>query len=241
MEVIRYSSDPLNTVKYVKENLGLMDEVTGFEVYFSNEDIPDVYRDVPDVYLLNRKREVQAKTYTFILKNDKKEVWLSGPTCGDEGNGPEATIEILKLLGVKYDYERITKERKIIEGNPIVRHDLNMLVCRREQWGAPREKLFKVKLSFSSAGRKYRAKSALKLIGDFVSLDLLIKSKELDIVDSYYFNDLDYPTEQEGEAYATNTAFTLNEVYSKLETNVIHEIIKEICDRYFAKYEFKYN
>lgn len=240
MEVIRYSSDPLNTVKYMKEHLGFIDEVTGFEVYF-DEEVPDVYRNVPDVFFINRRREEKPKDYTFIVRNPKHEVWLSGPTCGHGGSGPAATIEILKLLGIKYDYDRITREKRIVEWYPKVRHDLNMLVCRMEAWGAPREKMFKVKMSFKTAERKFRAKSALKLIGDFVSLDLLIKAKEFAVTDAYYFSDLDYSTEQEGEAYATNTAFTLTQPYAKLETEVIQEIIEEICKRYAAKYEFKFN
>lgn len=241
MEVIRYSSDPLNTVKYIKENLGFIEDVTDFEVYSHDEDIPDVYRNVPDVYFINRRREEQPKTYKFILRNRKQEVWLSGPTCGYGGIETEATIEILKLLGVKYDYEKIPREKKIVERNVLVRHDLNLLVCRRENWDSPREKLFKVKMSFKSAERKFKAKSALRQIGDFETLDVLIKSRIFDEVDAYYFRDLDYSTEQETEPYATNTVFIANQLYSKVPTDLIHEIIEDICKRYAAKYEFKFN
>lgn len=241
MEVIRYSSNPLNTVKYIKEHLGFIDDVTGFEVYSDAEDIPEIYRNVPDVYLFNQRREFEPKTYSFILKSRNQELWLSGPTCGYKGSETAATIEILQLLGVKYDYEKISKEKKIVERNLTVRHDLNILICKREDWEAPREKLFKIKISFQSAERKFRAKSALRQIGDFETLEILIKSKVFDEVDAYYFRDLDYPTEQEAEPYATNTVLTLNRLYSKVSTEFVKEITEDICKRYAARYEFKFN
>ena len=103
------------------------------------------------------------------------------------------------------------------------------------------EKLFKFKMSFPSAERKFKAKSALRQIGDFQLLDVLVKSRIFDEVDAYYFSDLDYPTEQEVEPYATNTVLTLNKLYAKVPTELIKDIVEDVCNRYAAKYEFKFN
>ena len=55
MEILRYSADPHSTVKYIKANLEFIDNITSFEVYFNDEDIPEVYRNVPDVYVYDGK------------------------------------------------------------------------------------------------------------------------------------------------------------------------------------------
>lgn len=130
MEIIRYKSDPHTTVKFIKTNLEFFNSITSFEAYFNDEDIPEIYRNVPDVSLFEGKRENVGINYTLILKDDEndQEIWLSGANCGYGGSGPSATIKILQILGVKFDYDRISEEKKIIATNLKSYHDLNLVV-----------------------------------------------------------------------------------------------------------------
>ncbi|WP_066066195.1 hypothetical protein [Neobacillus soli] len=243
MEIIRYCADPHSTVKYIKANLEFIDNITSFEVYFNDEDIPEVYRNVPDVYVYDGKRESQNRNYTLILRDDEneKEFWFSGATCGYGGSGPSATKQILQILGIKFDYNRISDEKKIIEKNLVSYHDINLMVYRpKNMLSMRREKILKVKLSFKTAHQKYRAKAALKCIGYIQPLRNLIEEHDMvEDIDTFYFRDIPYSTEKEWAEYATNNALTLNRIYSKIQDETIKEIIENIGYSFNAKIEIK--
>lgn len=235
MGIIRYNGDPHSTVKYVKANLKFIGNITSFEVYFKNENLPLMYRNVPDVYVYDGMRENQNHDYTLILRDDeaKKETWLSGANCGYGGSGPGATKEILQLLGVKFDYNRISEEKIIIESNLVVHHDLNVLVLRPRDVERPIEqKLLKVKMSFNSAAEKYNAKIALKQIG-------YVQPTRGEYDEVFESDELPYSTEQEWAEYATNNSLTLNRAYEKISDKSIKEIIEHIGFDYNAKFVIK--
>lgn len=235
MQIIRYAADPHSTVKYVKTNLEFIGNITSFEVYFDSDDIPKMYRNVPDVYVHDGKRENQTHDYSLILRDNEaeKETWLSGANCGYGGSGPGATTQILQLLGVKFDYNRISEEKKIIENDLIVHHDLNILILRpRDGRSLRTEKIMKVKMSLNTAADKYKAKQALKQIG-------YVQPLRGEYDDNIEFGKLPYSTENEWAEYATNNTLTLNRAYEKINDETIKEIIELICFNRSARFEIK--
>jgi hypothetical protein len=243
MEIIRHSADPHSTVKYIKSNLKFIGNITSYEVYFNDEEVPEMYRNVPDVYVYEGERKIQSITYNLILRDDEneREIWLSGANCGYSGSGPSATIQILQLLGIKFDYDRISNEKKIIEDNLVPYYDLNIVVFRpKDMLYLHREKLLKVKMSFKTADKKYKAKEALEQIGYIQPLRNLRADHDMvDDIDTYYFRDLPYSTEKEWAEYATNNALTLNRPYLKVDDESIKEIIENIGYTYNANFEIK--
>ncbi|MDW0116104.1 hypothetical protein QTL97_04095 [Sporosarcina thermotolerans] len=238
MEIIRYSADPHSTVRYIKANLDLLDDVTSFEVYFNDEDIPEIYRNVPDIYLDNGKREFQLRNYTFILRNEdsEREIWLSGATCGYSGSGPSATIEILQLLGIKFNYDRITSEKKIIEKDLVTYHDLNIHIYRpTELWNSRGDKIFTAKMSFETAAQKYEAKKLIEQKGYLRPLIRRSDYERIGEIEAYYFVNTPYSTRKEWPEYATNNTLTLNRAYSQIGVKTVKEIIENIGYAYNVK------
>jgi hypothetical protein len=244
MSIVRYSSDPHSTVKYVKDNLELIGDITSFQVYFKDEDIPKQYRDVPEVYVFEGKVCDEKRTYQLILRDDDtdREFWFSGANCGYGGSGPSATHQILQLLGVKnFDYERISNEQKII-GNDLVKyHDLNIIIFRPQDLiSINKEKVLKVKMTFNNADKKYKAKATLNNLGYVNPLNSYRSERELvgDIA-TYYFRELPYSTKHEWTEYATNNGLTLKRPYRKIDNETIKEIVENVCYDYNAKFEIK--
>jgi hypothetical protein len=146
----------VNFVKSILPNLG---NITEFEVYY--EESPYIVEED------GRKNE-----YTFILRDDQEnELWLYS-LCGYGGSGPQATKEILQILGLKDDYQ--ISERKIIkETNLKPIHDLRLIVFTHHEkiLGEP-EIRFMVESSFQYAYQLHSAKNALKCFGDlYAELD----------------------------------------------------------------------
>ncbi|QGG47627.1 hypothetical protein [Heliorestis convoluta] len=241
MTIIRYSSDSHSTVKYIKNNLEFIGNITSFEAYFNDEDIPEIYRNVPDVYLVDGKRKDSSKNYTLILRDDEneQEIWLDGANCGYGGSGPCATVQILQTLGIKYDYERIHKEKIINEKNPVSFHDLNMIVYRPEDViGIRQEKILKVKMSFEKAYQKYNTKKSLEQLGIIQPLSNFQHEHDNNgDIETYYFDNLPYSTKKEWADYTTNNALTLKQIYAKLDTETIEDIIRDISYNYSESIE----
>ncbi len=117
-----YSEVPNDSVEYIETILPLIGNIVEFEVFRNQEDT---------LYVIMENNEI--KRYTFILKDDRgNEFWLY-TLCGYEGSGPNATLKILQLLGIKDDY-KICKEGnnhiKKSNLNPI--HKLNLLIAQNK-------------------------------------------------------------------------------------------------------------
>ncbi|WNB93411.1 hypothetical protein [Bacillus sp. NEB1478] len=227
MSVIRYCGDPHSTVKFVRGILPVIGNVTSFQVYFENEDIPASYRRVSDFGVSDGEPYEKETNYTLILRNDEwdLEVWLSGATCGYSGSGPSATIKILQLLGLKINYDEISEKKKIILSNLTPHHDLNILVYEGDILNGERKKRVKASYSFKSAQDKWNAREQLKLLGHFNPLSSLLRFEKCHRDESHYFPHLSYDTSKEWADYATNCALKLNRESNSLNNNQIYNLL----------------
>lgn len=171
----------------------------------------------------------QSVLIFFIARNDKedKELWLTGCNCGYVGTGPSTTQDVLELLGVKMDYSRIYKEKKIIEKEIVTHHDLNFIIYHPSEENPYRvgERRVKVAASFNYPDQKWNAKKALKSFGEIKPLSS-IKNK-----DKQYFSTA-YSTEKEHYNYSTNNGLILRGTWSKLDDKVIMMAIEEVLKNY---------
>lgn len=106
------------SVEFIKGILPLLGNVVEFQVYNDHADSPLALKGDPF-------------PYQFGLRDEHgTEVWLD-TNCGYGGTGPQATQEILHMLGLKDDFGIFT--RKIVKGaalRPV--HRLNVIACRHE-------------------------------------------------------------------------------------------------------------
>lgn len=238
MEIIRVNGAPDECVKQIKLNLSRIKNITEFEVYKNDEDIPNTYKQVPDVYVYEGERSETSKTYLLILRDPEgeQEIWVEGATCGYSGSGPRATKDILQLCGIKIDYDLISKMDKLVMRDLKPVQDLNFVVYdAKDFFHLEEEKRFKVEMKFNSARQKYEAREHLSLLGDIRPLRDRVFYEEK--TEEYYFR-LPYSTQGENYYSSTNNVITLIDVYKGLSDKVLCEIITEIGNRLQAKIRF---
>lgn len=229
MNVFRYDDTSLGCVGYVKTVLPLIGNISSFQVYFEDHDIPNQYRDVADVDVYKGEVSKLKSTYLFIARNDKEdtELWLTGCTCGYGGTGPSTTQDVLELLGVKMDYSRIYKEKKIIEKDIITNHDLNFIVYHpsKENPYQAGEKCLKVTATFDYPDQKWHAKKALMSFGKITPL------KSVERKANRYFSTT-HSTEKAHLNYSTNYGLILRDTWSEISEKVLMMAIEEILKNY---------
>lgn len=239
MRVIRINGAPDECVEQVKLNLPRIKRVNEFEVYSKTEDVPMLYRSVPDIFLDEGNREESSRTYSLILKDSEwgQEIWIEGANCGYGGAGPSATHRILQLCGIKMDYNYITESEKLTlcDLEPI--HDLNFIVVKGvDPSDSILKKCFKLRMTFNNAWEKYRAKEAFECLGYIEPLSYLAQHEGKS--EEYYFQ-LPYSTESEWADYKTNNVLMLYNTINSISESVLEEIIKEISIKYHAEFSVK--
>lgn len=216
-----------SAVEWVKANVEFMGNITSFEVYQFEKDIPNMYKNVPDFYIFNDKREDTERSYHFILRDDEaeRETWLGGCNCGYGGSGPSATKEILQIVGIKMDYNVISKQSIVKESNLIPHHDLNFIVFKPlDRMHYQKEDRLVVKMQFEQAHQKWHAKKMLEVLGYFQPL----KGETTSILEATYFADLPFSIEDEWHEYATNNALSLSKPFQSLKNDTLISIIEQI-------------
>lgn len=236
MNVFRHNDTSLGCVGYVKSVLPLIGNISSFQVFFLDEEIPNQYRSLADVEVYDGVVNELESTYLFIARNDTedKELWLTGCTCGYGGTGPATTQDVLEILGVKIDYGRIYKEKKIIEEEITTHHDLNFVVYQPSEENPYKggEKRIKITANFEYPDQKWNAKEALKSLGEIKPL------RSMEGKDNRYFS-TSYSTEKESYTYSTNNGLILSECWSKFDDKVLMMAIEETLKNYNGKYKVK--
>lgn len=224
-------------VEWVKANVEFMGNITSFEVYQYEKDIPIKYKNVPDVYVINDKREDTEGSYHFILRDDEaeRETWLGGCNCGYGGAGPAATKEILQIVGIKLDYNVISERSIVKRGNLIPHHDLNIIVLKPlDRLHYRKEERLVVRMQFEKSHQKWRAKKMLEVLGDIQPL----KDESTSILEATYFANLPYSTEHEWHDYATNNGLVLSKPFQNLSNDTLTSIIEDIGYKYNTQLDF---
>lgn len=235
MSILRIDGASLECVEQISSKLKEIGNIDRFSVFF--EDIPAKYSDIPSYYLNEDGRWRDKKTtYLLILESleSDQEVWIEGATCGYGGTGPGATIEILQILGVRMDFNRITTEKVIEHENVNLEHDLNFIIRQKaddyEVSDLNNEKLMKVMMKFKNPYDKWTAKDTLRILGYFQPLRHFGDSGS----ESYYFR-TPYDTTQEMSKYATNNVLTLHKRLSNIAIESIDQLIRQIAHEYHAE------
>lgn len=211
-----YRGGPDDTVKYVETILTLIGNVKEFEVFRNQEDTPYVVME-----------DDERKRYTFILKDDNdNEFWIY-TLCGYHGSGPNATLKILQMLGLKEDFEVCE------EGNTHIRkkdlkpvHKLNLVVAQDKAKGYDDRLLdhhIVISIDFKYAYQKHNTIKALKSLGymQHVLLDDRRFYEKAHLLDDLEVPEYEY-------YYYTNHIFTLNRELRSLSQDHVKVIIKEI-------------
>lgn len=211
-----YNGGPDNTVKYVETILPLIGNVKEFEVFRNQEDTPYVVTE-----------DDEEKRYTFILRDDNDNEFWFYTLCGYHGSGPNATLKILQLLGLKEDFN-ICKE-----GNTHIKvknlktvHKLNLLIEQDKAQSYEDEVIDYnsiVSIEFKYAYQKQQLIEALKSIGymqHVLPKDIIFFEK------AYLFNDLEIPAYE--YYYYTNHIFTLNRELRALSPDHVRAVLKQI-------------
>lgn len=211
-----YDGVPDNTVEYVETILPLIGNIKEFEVFKNQEDTPYIVVE-----------DGEKKRYTFILKDDNdNEFWLY-TLCGYNGSGPNATLKILQLLGLKKDFE-ICKEDNIhiIKKDLKPIHKLNLIIVQDMADGYNDKKLeyhSVISINFKYSYQKNNLIKALALLG-YTQHDL--PENRYFYEKTYLFDDLEVP---EFEYYHyTNHVFTLNRELKDLSSDNVKSLMKEI-------------
>jgi len=227
-----------SAVEWVKKNIEFVGNITSFEVYQFEKDIPNKYKNVPDIYVTDNKRKDTEKSYHFILRDDEseRETWLGGCNCGYGGTGPSATKEILQLVGIKMDYNIISEQSIVKRSDLIPHHDLNIIVLKPlDRLHCKKEERLAVRLQFEKAHQKWQAKNMLEVLGDIQPL----KGESTSILEATYFTDLPYVTEHEWHDYASNNGLVLSTPFQGLNNDTLISIIKEILNKFNVRLEIK--
>lgn len=235
MPILRIDGTSLECVEQIAFRLKEIGNIDRFSVFI--EDVPSKYSNVRGVYLTDDVQwHEKNTTYLLILgcRDSEQEVWIEGATCGYSGTGPSSTIEILQLLGVRMDFNRITTEKVIELDNVTLEHDLNFIIRQNHEHigfsDLDNEKLMKVMMKFKNPESKWNAKDMLRMLGHFEPLRQAGGSKS----ESYYFRTT-YDTTQELSKYATNNILTIHERLNKIDVENIEQLINQIADEFQAE------
>lgn len=149
---LKFQGGSDETVKFVKGILPMIGNIREFEVYGSFDATP--YSVVEDGVRVG---------YPFVLRDDQgTDLWL-GTLCGFGGSGPQATREILQLLGLKADYGIFDKKQVKATGLQPVHH-MNLLVG---SWDLSTgfSGRFWASMQFKYARQLHPAKAAIRCLG----------------------------------------------------------------------------
>lgn len=238
MTLYRFDGAPYQCVKFMQSIIGLVGNITGFEVYYHTEDIPDNYKGIPNVYYYEGEKRFTEVEYYLILHNENQDitVLLGGGNCGYSGSGPSATKEILQICGVKMNYERISNEKKVIENNIATYHDLNFIIFEEKGRRSLKRELsrrrLKVSMKFQNGHDKWQAKKAFQTLGYINPLSCRNEDEENDFV-------FPYSTSEEWADYATSNTLTLSDTFQKIDNGLLANVVKEICYDYNAEFTIR--
>ena len=239
MTLYRFDGTPYQCVKFMKSIIGLVGNITRFEVYYHTEDIPINYKGIPNIYYYEGEKGFTEKDYYLILHNDNQDIMvlLGGGNCGYSGSGPSATTEILQICGVKMDYARISNEKKIIENNVTIYHDLNFIIFEEKESRSLKRELsrrrLKVRMKFQNGHDKWQVKKAFQTLGYINPLSRRNENEENDFI-------LPYSTNEEWADYATNNTLTLSDACRRVDNVILEDMIKGICYDNNAKFTIQY-
>lgn len=238
MKVLKFDNGSSHSaVEWVKANVKFMGNISSFVVYKDECDIPEMYRDVPDFYVYEGNRQDSQRNYRFILRDEEREVetWLGGCNCGYSGSGPSATKEILQIVGIKMDYDIISRQSIVQMENLVPHHDLNLVIFKPlDNQHFQKEERMNVFLTFKSAYEKWEAKQAFEILGNVHPLRDVSSIKE-----ELYNVRLSYSTECEWYDYATNNGMVLSNRLANLSNESLTDLIENIAYKYNAKFEIK--
>ncbi|HDX9641101.1 TPA: hypothetical protein ACGXMH_002921 [Bacillus mobilis] len=238
MEVIKFDNGTSHSVvEWVKANVKFMGNISSFEVYKDECDVPEIYRNVPDFYVYEGNRQDSQRDYHLILRDDEKEIetWLGGCNCGYGGSGPSATKEILQIVGIKMDYDMISRQSIVKMKGLVPHHDLNFVIFKPlDRLHFQKEERLNVFLTFKTAYEKWNAKRAFEALGNVHPLRDISS-----IVEELYDVVLPYSTEHEWYDYATNNGIVLSNQLANLCNESLIELIENIAYKYNAKFEIK--
>lgn len=235
MIVHKYNGYAHSPVEWVKANLKFIGNISSFEVYQKEEDAPSIYRNTPDFYVYEGIRHDSNHSYQFIMRDDDAgvETWLGGCNCGYSGGGPNATKEILQIVGIKIDYDIIAKKNMVKMKNLTTHHDLNIVVFKPlDKLHFQKEELVHVFLRFKSAHEKWEAKRALEVIGNVQPL-----RDSSPIIEELYHANLSYSTEKEWYDYSKNIGVVLPRALSDINDKFLAGIIEHIAYKYNAYFK----
>ncbi|PKM88146.1 MAG: hypothetical protein CVU87_08165 [Firmicutes bacterium HGW-Firmicutes-12] len=211
-----YDVAPDTTLKYVETILPLIGNITEFEVFRNKEDSPYVVRE-----------EEEIKSYTFILKDQKEDEFWFHTLCGYSGSGPNATLKILQLLGIKEDFHTCEEGNTHIKKrslNPV--HKLNLLVTQDKAKGYNDKDIdYNIVLSmdFKFAYQKH---NVLKILKDLGYIQHIIPENKVLYKKSYLFDELDKPKYE--YYYYTDNIFTLSPAFRDLSKAQVQTLVKKI-------------
>ncbi|MGL4731552.1 MAG: hypothetical protein ACRCW0_08205 [Clostridium sp.] len=209
-----HDGSPDNIVKHIEYILPMFGNVKEFEVFRNYEDTP--YQSVED--------DERVK-YTFILKDDNNnEFWINS-LCGYSGSGPNATLKILQLLGIKQDFN-VCKEGilHIKQRNLKPIHKLNLLISKDKSSSFSRDEqefLFMSTIDFKYAHQKSNFIKALKSLG---YMQHVIPENRGFFEKADAFDGLVTPTFE--YYYYTNNIFTFNRVFKGFLSDQIQVILE---------------
>ncbi|GAA0125006.1 hypothetical protein UT300019_09080 [Clostridium sp. CTA-19] len=211
-----YDGAPDKTVSYVETILPLIGNVTEFEVFRNQEDTPYVVME-----------DDEKKLYTFILKdNNDNEFWLY-TLCGYHGSGPNATLKILQLLGLKEDFEICEEENTHIRKKnlkPI--HKLNLMIVQDKAEGYSDEILehnSMISIDFKYAYQKHNLIKVLRALG---YMQHVLPNDRTFYEKAYLFDNLEVPEYE--YYYYTNYILTLNRRLRNFSFDQVQALMKEI-------------
>jgi len=225
-EIIRLHGTPDECVDKIKGLLSEIGNVNEFEVYFENQ--PSKYVDLTCYGKYEGEVHETKRTYSLILKCDEsdKEVWIEGATCGYSGAGPSATSEILQMLGVRMNYNTITKDREIKMDNIVNKHNLNFIVSKNDWLNDEEDIVMKVQMEFEAPIDKISAYDSVEIFGQLCPI---MTSKYRD-KEEYYFRE---PIKnQEGYSrYRTNNVFYLSNDYVSFDNDKLELMFRSIAKK----------
>ncbi|UVI32004.1 hypothetical protein [Paenibacillus spongiae] len=227
MSVLRIDGASLECVEKVIRHLEDIGNIERFSVF--SENIPEPYKDVSNCYISHGQRNEIKTAYSLILEclDSDQEVWIEGAACGYSGTGPNCTIEILQILGVRMDFKRIISEKWIQNEEVVLEHDLNLIIRQRnkdqEDADLNNEKLIKVMMKFKNPFDKWKSKEMLKMIGCIQPLRLFGGNE----AESYYFR-VPYHTVQEMSKHTTSNVLTLHERLENIDVEHLNNLIQQI-------------
>ena len=211
-----YSGGPDDTVKYVETILPLIGNVKEFEVFRNQEDTPYVVTE-----------DDEKKRYTFILKDDNdNEFWLY-TLCGYHGSGPNATLKILQMLGLKEDFEVCEKvNTHIRKKNLKPVHKLNLMVIQDKAEGYNDEMLEHNSMITIDFKYAYQKHNLIKVLRTFGYIQHVIPSDAGIFEKAYLFDDLEVPEYE--YYYYTNNIFTLNREFRSFSPEQVKILVNQI-------------